>query len=66
MFRAHLLALWLCILAWSSGLRESYAPLPGVSMTLKKWGHYPKLKGHGPFFKGRGDSRYMCSAPSTP
>ena len=23
---------------------------PGVSMTLKKWGHYPKLRGHGPIF----------------
>ena len=24
--------------------------VPGVSMTLKKCGHYPKLSGHGPIF----------------
>ena len=23
---------------------------PGVSMTVTKWGHYPKLKGHEPIF----------------
>ena len=33
--------------------------VPRVSMTLKKWGHYPKYRGHGPIFKGsEGDSRY--------
>ena len=24
--------------------------LPRVSMTLPKWGRYPKLRGHGPMF----------------
>ena len=31
--------------------------LPGVSMTLKNWGHHPKLMGHGPIFLSHGDSR---------
>ena len=26
--------------------------IPRVSMTLKKWGHYPKSRGHVPIFKG--------------
>ena len=26
--------------------------LPTLSMTLKKWGHYPKERGHDPMFKG--------------
>ena len=29
-----------------------YVYIPGVSMTLKRWGHYPKLRGHGPIFEG--------------
>ena len=29
-----------------------YIYIPGVAMTLKKWGHYPKLRGHGPIFEG--------------
>ena len=29
-------------------IRGPFFSVPGVSMTLKKWGHYPKLKGHGP------------------
>ena len=29
---------------------QSRKAVPGVSMTLKKWGHYPKLRGHGPNF----------------
>lgn len=26
--------------------------LPGVSMTVEAWGHYPEGKGHGPTFEG--------------
>ena len=26
--------------------------LPGLSITLKKWGHCPKSWGHDPFFQG--------------
>ena len=26
--------------------------VPRVSMTLEKWGHYPKYSGHDPIFKG--------------
>ena len=40
----------LCIFSvWGGG---GLKRLPGVSMTLKKWGHYPKLRGHGPTFQG--------------
>ena len=30
--------------------------LPGVSLTRKKWGHYPKLRAHS--FKSHEDARY--------
>ena len=33
--------------------------MPGASMTLREWGHWPKYKGgRTPFLKGQGDSRY--------
>lgn len=34
------------------GCCVSCLPTPGVSRTLKEWGHYPKSRGHAPIFVG--------------
>ena len=47
----------LCGINWKPPREPTKKQLPRVSMTLKKWGHYPKYW-HGHFFySGHGDSR---------